>query len=137
MNQIAKALKQLSTPKPVPIIFYTKDSGGWLNMLADSQCDGVGLDWKTDIGNARVAVGSKVALQGNLDPMLLYAPANAIDQAVKKIIESYGDYPGHIFNLGHGIDQHTPIESVEALVAAVRRYSTKSKADNETKVTSE
>lgn len=104
----------------IPIILFTKGGGQWLEDMAETGCDALGVDWTTDLSSARSRVGHKVALQGNMDPAALYAAPGRIKQEVERILNSYGGGPGHIFNLGHGIHPDTPIESVSALVEAVR-----------------
>ena len=110
----------------VPSIVFTKGGGQWLEQIAGIGCDAVGVDWTVDLGHARARVGSQVALQGNLDPMALMAePAQVRGEAIK-VLESFGvpqSGAGHVFNLGHGISQFTPPESVGALVEAVHAYS--------------
>jgi uroporphyrinogen decarboxylase len=110
----------------VPSIVFTKGGGLWLEDIAASGCDAVGVDWTVNLGQARARVGARVALQGNLDPMVLMADSGQIQGEAIKTLESYGipqDGHGHVFNLGHGISQFTPPESVTALVEAVHRYS--------------
>ncbi len=109
----------------VPIILFTKNGGQWLESIADSGADALGLDWTLNIGEARQRVGDKVALQGNMDPAVLYASPERIETEVAGILADYGQHPGHIFNLGHGVQPQTPVEHVAALVDAVHRLSTK------------
>jgi uroporphyrinogen decarboxylase len=111
------------TEKPVPIIVYTKGGGQWLEAIADTGCEAVGLDWSTDIGKARESVGRRVALQGNLDPQVLLTSPSVIERETRAILEAAGPEPGYIFNLGHGILPTTPPENVAALVACVRAHS--------------
>jgi uroporphyrinogen decarboxylase len=125
MSQILAGLKQDHSGVHVPSIVFTKGGGLWLESIADSGCNAVGLDWTADIGEARRRVGHKVALQGNLDPAVLFAGPETIAVEVEKILESYGAGPGHVFNLGHGISQFTPPESALALVEAVHAISRK------------
>lgn len=105
------------------VIVFCKDCGDALENIADSGADVVGLDWKMDIGKAREMVGSYVALQGNLDPCMLFAPPERIEEGVKLILEKFGKGNGHIFNLGHGILPDTPLEHVKAFVNAVKTFS--------------
>ena len=91
--------------------------------MAATGCDALGVDWTMDLGAARARVGDKVALQGNLDPMVLFATPEVIRAEAGKVLASYGSGTGHVFNLGHGISQYTPPESVEALVEAVHDLS--------------
>ena len=107
----------------VPRILFTKGGGQWLESMADCGADALGVDWTTDLGDARRRVGSKVALQGNMDPMTLFAPAATIEREVKRILERFGRGAGHVFNLGHGVSQHTAPEHVQALVEAVHAHS--------------
>ncbi|NMG77393.1 uroporphyrinogen decarboxylase [Aromatoleum diolicum] len=109
----------------VPNIVFTKGGGLWIESIADIGCDAVGLDWTMDIGRARALVGDKVALQGNLDPNVLFAPPEAIAREAKRVLDSYGPNPGHVFNLGHGISQFTPPEAVSVLVETVHEHSRK------------
>jgi uroporphyrinogen decarboxylase len=107
----------------IPRIVFTKGGGAWLERIAASGCDCVGLDWTVDLGAARRRIGERAALQGNLDPMALFAPASAIRTEVAALLASYGAGHGHVFNLGHGISQHTPPENVAELVRAVHELS--------------
>ena len=109
----------------VPSIIFTKGGGLWLEAIADTGCDAIGLDWTIDIGEARARVGHRVALQGNLDPAVLFASPATIAAEVVAVLESYGaaQVSGHVFNLGHGISQFTPPDRVRALVDAVRAHS--------------
>lgn len=107
----------------VPSIVFTKGGGVWMEKIAALGCDAVGLDWMCDIGQARARVGDKVALQGNMDPMVLFSDPDTIRGEVQKILASYGEGTGHVFNLGHGISQFTPPEHVAALVDAVHDLS--------------
>ena len=107
----------------VPNIVFTKGGGLWLEDIAATGCDAVGLDWTCDIGTARARVGGKVALQGNLDPMTLFAEPEAICTQVGQVLASYGPGSGHVFNLGHGISQFTNPEHVAAVVDAVHTLS--------------
>jgi uroporphyrinogen decarboxylase len=107
----------------VPCILFTKGGGAWLEAMASSGCDAVGLDWTVDASAARARVGARVALQGNLDPSALFAPPERVREQARRVLDAFGPEPGHVFNLGHGISQHTPVESVAALVDEVRTYS--------------
>lgn len=106
----------------VPTIVFTKGGGAWLEKIAATGCQAVGVDWMTDIGRARERVGNRVALQGNLDPVILFSDEKAIRAEVKRIMGEYGDHPGHVFNLGHGILPGTPPEHVSILIDAVKTY---------------
>ncbi len=109
----------------IPNIVFTKGGGLWIENIANTGCDAIGLDWTMDIGVARQKVGHKVALQGNLDPAVLFASPDAIRSEVEKVLGSYGYGSGHVFNLGHGISQFTNPEHVSALVQAVHELSRK------------
>ncbi|MBP6058555.1 MAG: uroporphyrinogen decarboxylase [Nitrosomonas sp.] len=125
IQQIVTGLKRERDGARVPSIVFTKGGGLWLEAIANIGCDAVGLDWTIDIGDARRRVGDKVALQGNLDPSVLFASPGVIASEVGKILASYGDGSGHVFNLGHGISQFTPPENAAALVEAVHTLSRK------------
>ncbi len=109
----------------IPSIVFTKGGGLWIESIANIGCDAVGLDWTMDIGIARQKVGHQVALQGNLDPTVLFATPDVIRNEVEKVLSSYGYGSGHVFNLGHGISQHTDPENAAALVQAVHELSRK------------
>ncbi|HWP82354.1 MAG TPA: uroporphyrinogen decarboxylase [Bacteroidota bacterium] len=119
IEQVLQLLKR----NGAPVIVFCKDCGHSLEAIADLKPDVVGLDWTVDIGKARMMVGSYVALQGNLDPTVLYAPPEKIRSAVGKILETYGKGPGHIFNLGHGILPDVPVEHAKAMIRAVQELS--------------
>ncbi|MBH5329699.1 uroporphyrinogen decarboxylase [Eikenella sp. S3360] len=123
MRQIITGLTREREGRRVPVIVFTKGGGQWLELLADSGADALGLDWTANIGQARQRVGHKVALQGNLDPAALFGTPDSIRAEVRRILQSYGAGSGHVFNLGHGISQHTDPENVQALVAAVHELS--------------
>jgi len=91
--------------------------------MADTGCDGLGIDWTLDMGEARARVGDRVALQGNMDPCVLYASPDRIREEVGTILKSYGTGPGHVFNLGHGIHQHVDPEHAGAFIEAVHDLS--------------
>ncbi|HTQ75015.1 MAG TPA: uroporphyrinogen decarboxylase [Burkholderiales bacterium] len=109
----------------VPVIVFTKGGAPWLERIAASGCDCVGLDWSVDLGDARKRIGTRVALQGNIDPAVLLATPGVVRSEVRKALESFGSGAGHVFNLGHGVPQQTPPENVAALVAAVHELSPK------------
>ncbi len=120
----------------VPRIVFTKGGGLWLEQMGQLDCEVLGLDWTMNLGQARAIVGATKALQGNIDPNVLFAPPAAIEAEVKKVLESFGrphtdtssSGPTHIFNLGHGISQYTPPEHVSALVQAVHSHSRRMRA---------
>jgi uroporphyrinogen decarboxylase len=109
--------------RSVPAIVFTKGGGPWLEQIAASGADVVGLDWTVNLRDARRRTGDRVALQGNLDPMALFGGEAAVRAEARRVLDDFGAGPGHIFNLGHGISQHTPPEAVAALVDEVHRHS--------------
>ena len=119
MAHIVEGLHREAEGRRVPVILFTKGGGQWLEAMAGTSCDALGLDWTTDIGEARRRVGDRVALQGNLDPCVLYAPDDRIRDEVAKVLTGFGGGTGHVFNLGHGIHQGVDPERVTALVNAV------------------
>ena len=123
MQEIVHKLKNKSSIRDVPIVLFTKGGGNWLNEMADTGCDALGLDWTTEIAHAKAQVGDKVALQGNLDPCVLYGSDNVIREEVKKVLDKFGKGTGHVFNLGHGIQQYVHPDKVTVLVEAVREFS--------------
>ena len=120
--------KVLSEVHGAPRIVFTKGGGGWLESIAASGCDAVGLDWTVDLADARRRIGGRVALQGNLDPAVLTAPPSRVREQVRRVLDAFGGAPGHVFNLGHGISPHARVDAVEALVDEVRTYSTQLRA---------
>ena len=123
MQRIVDGLTREAEGRRIPVILFTKGGGQWLETMAETGCDALGLDWTTDIGDARRRVGHRVALQGNLDPCTLYASPEAIRRAVGEILESYGEGSGHVFNLGHGIHPAIPPEHAGAMIEAVHELS--------------
>jgi uroporphyrinogen decarboxylase len=123
MEKIVAGLIRERDGRRVPSIVFTKGGALWLEAQANIGADALGLDWAVDIGEARKRVGDKVALQGNLDPAVLLSTPQAIEREVGNILASYGSGNGHVFNLGHGITQHTPPENAAAMVDAVRSLS--------------
>ena len=124
-RRVIGALQRESEGRRVPAILFTKGGGPWLEAMASSGCDALGLDWHADIGEARRRVGKRVALQGNLDPAVLYAPPEKVRVEARRVLDAFGAHPGHVFNLGHGISPQASIEAVAALVDEVRTYSRK------------
>jgi uroporphyrinogen decarboxylase len=102
-----------------PAIVFTKGGAQWLERIAACGCEAVGLDWTADIAAARAAVGKRVALQGNLDPLVLLTDPATIEREARAVLDAAGPAPGHIFNLGHGVLPTTPPENVAALVSCV------------------
>lgn len=125
MTRILAGLTREAEGRAVPVIVFTKGGSPWLDAIAGSGCDAVGLDWCMDIGRARQMVGDRVALQGNLDPAVLRAPATVIAAEAERILRSFGRGAGHVFNLGHGISPDVPPDRVAALVDAVHSVSVK------------
>jgi uroporphyrinogen decarboxylase len=124
MQKIIAGLHKTWEGEKIPSIIFTKGGGLWLEKIAISGCDGVGLDWNVNLGDARRRVGDKVALQGNLDPNVLFAPPETIVAEAQKVLAAFGPgNTGHIFNLGHGISQFTPPEHVNALVETVHKHT--------------
>jgi uroporphyrinogen decarboxylase len=123
MHKIVDGLIKENEGHRVPVTLFTKNGGAWLEAIADTGCDAIGLDWTVDIAQARKRVGDKVALQGNMDPSMLYAPPARIEQEVDTILSSYGKGSGHVFNLGHGIHLDVPPENAGVFVNAVHSLS--------------
>jgi uroporphyrinogen decarboxylase len=123
IEHIVGALKREHDGRRVPVIAFTKGGGLWLEEIAASGVDAVGLDWTVNLARARERVAGKVALQGNIDPSVLFAPPATIRIEARAVLDSYGNHPGHVFNLGHGISQYTPPEHVAELVDEVHRHS--------------
>jgi len=129
-QRVMRQLKREHDGQRIPAIVFTKGGGLWLEQIADTGADVVGLDWTCDLGLARRRLDDRVALQGNLDPMVLFATPEAVAAEARAVLDSFGSpqradgrWGGHIFNLGHGINQHTPVEHVQALVEAVHAHS--------------
>ncbi len=123
MAEIVAGLVHEHDGRRVPRILFTKGGGPWLGELAATGADALGVDWSTDLATARAAVAGRVALQGNLDPSVLYAPPATIREQVGRVLSSYGPGPGHVFNLGHGIHPNVPPEHAAAMVDAVHELS--------------
>jgi uroporphyrinogen decarboxylase len=123
MRQIIAKLPQEADGRRVPVIVFTKGGGQWLDVIADCGAQAVGIDWTTDIRRARQVVGERVALQGNMDPSMLFASPARIRTEVESILEAYGYGSGHVFNLGHGITPGVNPDHVTAFVEAVQELS--------------
>lgn len=123
MGAIVESLKADAASCEVPVTLFTKGGGNWLELMADTGCDAVGLDWTVPLDQARARIGGRVALQGNLDPAVLYAPRQKIESEAGRLIAQYGPGPGHVFNLGHGIPPDVDPDRVACLVDAVHRLS--------------
>ena len=134
-KRVLAQLKREHDGVTIPRIVFTKGGGLWLDDMKGLDCEALGLDWTVNLAKARAAVGDTKALQGNIDPNVLFAPPEAIDREVAAVLESFGTPhqgagtgPTHIFNLGHGISQYTPPESVKVLVDAVHTHSKRLRA---------
>lgn len=123
LQQIVGSIRREAEGRQVPVIVFTKGGAVWLESIAAIGADAVGVDWTIDIGEARRRVGDTVAIQGNLDPLVMLTNRETIEDEVEKILASYGSGPGHVFNLGHGITRFTPPENVGFLVDAVHQRS--------------
>jgi len=123
MQQIVDGLTREADGRRVPVVLFTKNGGRWLSDMADTGCDGLGVDWTIDLADAKKMVDGRVALQGNLDPSVLYGSPESIRTEVKKVLTSFGDGPGHVFNLGHGIHQFVNPDNLGVMVEAVREFS--------------
>ncbi len=123
MQRVMDGLEREQDGRRVPVVLFTKNAGPLLADMAETGCDALGVDWTTDLADARRYTGDKVALQGNLDPSVLYAGPDAIAEAVAAVLASYGRGPGHVFNLGHGIHPDIDPEHVSAMLEAVHRLS--------------
>jgi uroporphyrinogen decarboxylase len=128
--QVLAKLKRSADGATIPRIVFTKGGGLWLPEMEKLDCDVLGVDWTVNLGRARTLVGGSKALQGNLDPAALFAPPEQVAAAARRVLDDFGaphlgsgTGPTHIFNLGHGISQHTPPEHVQALVEAVHTHS--------------
>ncbi len=123
MKKIVDGLIKDKNGVRVPNVLFTKNGSEWIESIAQTGCDAVGCDWMMPMGTLRERVGDKVALQGNLDPSVLYGSPKTIEAEVQKILASYGHGSGHVFNLGHGIHQYIDPENVDVLVRAVHEFS--------------
>ena len=134
-RRVVQGLQREKDGQRVPVIVFTKGGGPWLDEIAACGADVVGLDWTVNLGRARARVGSQVALQGNLDPSVLFAPPDVVAREAVAVLDSFGrpqradgSWDGHVFNLGHGISQHTSPEHVSALCEAVHHHSRRLRA---------
>ena len=123
MQQIVDGLTRHADGRQVPVTLFTKNGGPWLADMAATGCDALGVDWTMNLGDARAAVQDQVALQGNMDPSVLYASPARIEEEVAAILASYGPGNGHVFNLGHGIHPEVDPEHAGAFIAAVHKLS--------------
>ena len=126
LQYMARIVSEVKAQHPeIPIVLFTKGGGGWLEAMADTGCDGLGLDWTIDMAVAKARVGDRVALQGNMDPVLMSTTIEAVQAGAKQVLSSFsqdGQNTGHVFNLGHGIQPNAKPENMTALVEAVRDF---------------
>ena len=130
LQRIMQGLVREHAGARIPAIVFTKGCGNWLEDIAAIGCDAVGLDWGVDIAQARARIGDRVALQGNLDPAVLFAPAEVVRRETEKVLAAFGQGSGHVFNLGHGISQFTPPEMVKVLIDCVHQASARYHGDS-------
>ena len=123
MQKIVNGLIKHAEGRDVPVILFTKGGGHWLEAMAETGCDALGLDWTVDIGAARARVGNQVALQGNMDPAVLRSDPARIEAEVATILQSFGTGSGHIFNLGHGITPDIDPAHAKVFIDAVHKFS--------------
>lgn len=126
MARIIDGLTREADGRKVPITLFTKNGGRWAVDIADTGCDAIGVDWTMEMNDVRQMIGDRVALQGNLDPSVLYAKPETIESEVRMVLDDFGehnDHSGHVFNLGHGIHQHVDPEHAGAMIKAVHKYS--------------
>ena len=123
MQKIVSELTREADGRAIPVVLFTKGGAQWLEPMADTGCDALGLDWTINIAEAKQRVGDRVALQGNMDPCVLYSTPEKIRKTVKTILDDFGSDAGHVFNLGHGIHQHIDPSNVKVLVDAVHEFS--------------
>ena len=125
MQKIVDGLIREHNGQVIPVILFTKNGGQWLEAIADTGATAIGLDWTTDIAQARERVGDRVALQGNMDPTMLYASPERIREEVASILAGYGNGSGHVFNLGHGITPEVDPENARVFIESVHELSAK------------
>jgi uroporphyrinogen decarboxylase len=122
MAQVVNSLKADPVSRELPVILFSKGASGQLEALADTGCTGLGVDWTIDIGEARRRVGNRVALQGNLDPSVLRASPEIVAREARAVLDAFGNHPGHVFNLGHGITPEVDPDNVKVLVDTVHEH---------------
>ncbi|PWR00468.1 uroporphyrinogen decarboxylase [Leucothrix pacifica] len=126
MAKIVDGLQREADGRTVPVTLFTKNGGRWAQHIAATGCDAMGVDWTIDLKEVVTEVGDKVALQGNMDPSVLYADAQTIQTEVKRVLSDFGDkQTGHVFNLGHGIHQHVNPDHLKVLVDSVHEFGRK------------
>ena len=123
MKRIVSKLIRQHDSRDVPIILFTKNGGQWLSQIADAGAHAIGLDWTIEIGAAKKLVGTKCALQGNMDPSILYSSPKTIREEVDRILSDFGKQNGHVFNLGHGITPGVNPDHVKVFVDSVHEIS--------------
>lgn len=123
MQKIVAGLIRENEGRKVPVTLFTKGGSMWLEAMAETGCDALGVDWTVNLAQAKARVGDKVALQGNMDPSVLYASPARIEQEVRSILADFGEGSGHVFNLGHGIHQDVPEQSPAVFVNAIHQFS--------------
>ena len=123
MHKIVDGLTRFNDGRKVPVTLFTKNGGQWIEQIAATGCDGIGLDWTIDIADAKARVGDKVALQGNMDPSMLYASPERIREEVSTILAGFGKGNGHVMNLGHGIHLDVEPEKAGVFIDAVGELS--------------
>lgn len=127
MRKIVQFLRSDPQTDEVPVVLFTKGGAQWLELIADTGCDGIGLDWTVDLAQAKERVGHRVVLQGNMDPVVMSTTSTAVQHEAQSVLEAYGTVAdsdrGHIFNLGHGIQPNAKPENMQVLVDTVRAHS--------------
>ncbi|MGM0480357.1 MAG: uroporphyrinogen decarboxylase [Pseudomonadota bacterium] len=123
MEKIVKGVSKRADDRDVPITLFTKNGGQWLETMAQAGATALGIDWTTDLSDARARIGDKVALQGNMDPSVLYASPQRIEAEVEQILASYGHGTGHVFNLGHGIHPEVDPDHAAAFIESIHKHS--------------
>lgn len=123
LDYMQAIVQKIKEETDVPVILFTKNGGQWLELMAKTGCDALGLDWTCDLQQARKRVGHQVALQGNLDPTVLLTSKEVIREQVQSVLAAYGQGSGHVFNLGHGITPDVPPENLAAMIEAVHEFS--------------
>ncbi len=129
LQQVVSGLNRRAENRQVPVVIFTKGGGLWLEQLAQSGADALGTDWTVNLQQARQRVGTQVALQGNLDPLALFGSQDCLELEIERLLAEYGHGSGHVFNLGHGINQYTDPEQVAFMVEAVHRISVRYHTD--------
>jgi uroporphyrinogen decarboxylase len=133
MQDVVNQLQREKDGQRIPVIIFTKGGGLWLEQIADTGADAIGLDWTVNLAQARSRVGDRVSIQGNLDPAVLFASHAQIREQVAACLQSYGKQSagqGHVFNLGHGVSQFTSPDAVSALVDSVHEISSAMRQGN-------